>query len=185
MRWVLAPAGAPVPPGWKVLSEGDDTRLLENPAALERLFVPRLVRELKTEADQREALFTIPDFAERGIVAGPESGAWITNGPASVRIDSYRPQRLVASVDAERAAVVGDLDPALARVEARDRREAGGSLAYNRAFLGFAVPAGSHRAVLRYLSDGIVAGGAISLSTAAACLAGVVARRRRRARRAQ
>ena len=179
VRWVLAPAGADVPHGWKVLSEGDDTRLLENPAALERLFVPRLVRQLKTEADQREALFSISDFAERGIVAGPESGEWTTNGRASVRIDSYRPQRLVASVEAARASVVGTSIPRWPGWELELDGRPARLLAYNRAFLGFTVPPGRHRVVLRYWPDSLAAGLAVTGATLAACALTPFFRRRR------
>ena len=40
---------------------------------------------------------------------------------------------------------------------------------FNRAFLGFEVPAGRHEAVLRYLPDGFVWGAAISLASVLAC----------------
>jgi hypothetical protein len=179
VRWVLAPAGVEVPPGWKVLSEGDETRLLENPAALERLFVPRLVRRVESAAAQRDAILSISDFRKWGIVAGPESGDWSTNGRASVRIESYRPQQLVASVDAERAAVVGTSIPAWPgwKLEIDGRRAR--LLAYNRAFLGFTAPRGRHRVVLRYRPDSFSAGLAVTGATLAACVLTAFVRRRR------
>jgi hypothetical protein len=179
VRWVLAPAAAAVPAGWKVLSEGDDTRLLENPVALERLFVPRLLRQEESEAAQRDALFSIADFAERGVLAGPASGEWVPNGRASVRIDSYRPQRLTATVAAGSPAVVGTSIPRWPgwKLEIDGRREP--LLAYNRAFLAFRVPVGRHRAVLRYWPDGFSAGLAVSGATLAACAVRAFSRRRR------
>jgi hypothetical protein len=179
VRWVLAPAGVAVPPGWKVLSEGDETRLLENPAALERLFVPRLLRQERTEAAQRDALSSIADFAERGIVAGPEPGDWITNGSANVRIDSYRPQRLVASVDAERAVVVGTSIPRWPGWKLEIDGQRARFLAYNHAFLGFTVPKGRHRVMLRYWPDSFSAGLAVTGATLAACALTALFRRRR------
>lgn len=182
VRWVLAPADVEVPAGWKVLSEGDGTRLLENPGALERLFVPRLLRQEESEAAQRDALFSIADFAERGVLAGPTSGEWVANGRASVRIDSYRPQRLVASVAADSAAVVGTSIPRWPgwKLEIDGRRAP--LLAYNRAFLAFRVPAGRHRAVLRYRPDSFSAGLAVSGATIAACVLTALVRRRRTTR---
>jgi len=53
---------------------------------------------------------------------------------------------------------------------------------YNRAFLGFEVPAGRSRVVLRYLPDGFVGGAAISGVTLAGCLLTPLVRRRRPAR---
>jgi hypothetical protein len=182
VKWVLAPDGWKAPPDWKPLSEGDGMRLYENPRALERAFVPREIRPVKSEAEQRDAVLSLSDFAGRGIVAAPQSGGWISNGPASVRIDSYRPQRLELAVDADRAAVVGTSIPRWPGWKlAMDGRPAG-LLAYNRAFLGFTVPQGRHRAVLTYRPDGFVAGGAISGAAAVTSLVLIVGTRRRRGR---
>ena len=41
VRWVLTEPSFPPPAGWPVLAEADGLRLLENPAALPRAFVPR------------------------------------------------------------------------------------------------------------------------------------------------
>jgi uncharacterized membrane protein YfhO len=38
-------------------------------------------------------------------------------------------------------------------------------IAYNHAFVGFRVPAGRHRAVVRYLPDGFVRGLLVSLAS--------------------
>jgi hypothetical protein len=184
VKWVLVPAGSAVPPGWRTLSEGDGTRLLENPRALERAFVPRFIRQEKTTEAQRGAVLSITDFAERGVVGGEATGEWTRNGAAIVRIDSYRPQRIELSVDARSDAVVGTSIPAWPgwKLEIDGRRAP--LLAYNRAFVGFAVPAGARRAILTYRPDGFVLGAVISALTAVAC---VIARlsRRKPARRAR
>ena len=183
VRWVLAPDGWNPPRGWKLLSEGDGMRLFQNPDALARVFAPRKVREIADEAGQRDALGSISDFADQGIVgnevAGPDRG-WRENGAAGVRIDSYQPQRLELSIDARSEAIVGTSIPRWPgwKLEIDGRRAR--TLAYNRAFVGFAVPPGQHRAVLRYRPDGFVAGSAISLASAATCLVGMLATRRRR-----
>ena len=181
VRWVLMPASQPPPAGWKTLAEGDGTRLVENPRVLPRAFAPRMVRQEKTDAEQRDAVLSLADFAEHGVVGGPERGNWITNGPASVRIDSYRPQRLELAVVAGGTAVVGTSIPRWPGWKLELNGRPGSLLAYNRAFLGFTVPKGRHRAVLKYRPDGFVAGAAISLATAVTCLAVMFATRRRRA----
>ena len=103
VRWVLAPERWIPPRGWKLLSEGEGTRLYENPRALARAFVPRKFLEIADEAGQSAALASIADFADQGIVgreiAAGDAG-WKENGIADVRIDSYQPQRLALSVDA-------------------------------------------------------------------------------------
>jgi uncharacterized membrane protein YfhO len=124
----------------------------------------------------------VADFAEYGVVGGPERGNWIANGPASVRIDSYRPQRLELAVVAEETAVVGTSIPRWPGWKLELNGRPASLIAYNRAFLGFTVPKGRHRAVLQYRPDGFVAGAAISLATAVTCLVLVFATRRRRAR---
>ncbi len=186
VRWVLAPGGWNPPPDWRLLSEGDGMRLFENPRALPRAFAPRQVLEIADEAGQRDALGSIADFANQGIVgsgSGIGVGGWKPNGPADVRIDSYQPQRLALSIDARGDAVVGTSIPRWPgwRLEIDGRRIP--HFSYNRAFLAFRVPVGRHRAVLRYLPDGFLGGAAISLATALGCLVGAVAMRGRRARR--
>jgi hypothetical protein len=183
VRWVLAPDGWNPPRGWKHLSEGDGVRLFENPHALARAFAPRKVREIEDEAGQREALGSIPDFADQGIVGKKSTGldrGWRENGVADVRIDSYQPQRLDLSIDARSDVIVGTSIPRWPgwKLEIDGRRAR--LLAYNLAFLGFAVEPGRHRVVLRYRPDGFVAGSAISLATAATCVVGMLATRRRR-----
>ncbi|HEX9149511.1 MAG TPA: YfhO family protein, partial [Thermoanaerobaculia bacterium] len=170
VRWVLESADWKPPSGWKALAEGDGTRLFENPRALPRVFVPRMVRATPVE-QQREALASIADFSERGIVVGtgPDwpPGEWRPNGAATVRIESYRPQRLELAVDARAKAVVGTSIPRWPgwRLEIDGRRAP--LFTYNTAFLGFEVPARSRLAELRYLPDGFLAGYAISAGTIA------------------
>lgn len=187
VRWVLAPDNWTPPPGWNALAEGDGTRLFENPRALPRAFAPREVRAIPDETGQREALASVSDFAARGIVGEADgrwrAGEWRGNGVADVRIESYLPQRLELSVDARSDTIVGTSIPRWPgwrlEIDGRPAR----LFRYNHAFLGFEVPAGRRRALLRYLPTGFVAGAAISTATAAACLVGILATKRRRERR--
>lgn len=187
VRWVLAPANWTPPADWKTLAEGDGTRLLENPRALPRAFAPRTVQAISDEPAQRAAIGAIQDFAEHGIVGNAgnrwPAGLWKPNGNAVVRIESYRPQRLVLSVDARDDAIVGTSIPRWPGWKVEIDGRAAPVLAYNRAFVGFEVPAGRRSVVLRYLPGGFVVGGVISAATAVTCLAGLVVTRRRRERR--
>ena len=61
VRWVLAPERWIPPRGWKLLSEGEGTRLYENPRALARAFVPRKFLEIADEAGQSAALASIAE----------------------------------------------------------------------------------------------------------------------------
>lgn len=187
VRWVLTPQDWTAPSGWKALAEGDGTRLFENPRALPRAFAPRMVRAFQDDESQRKALGSIPDFAEQGVLgdAGPSwpAGEWRENGAADVRIESYLPERLVLTVDARSKGIVGTSIPRWPgwKLEIDGRRAP--LFRYNHAFLGFEVPPGRRRVVLRYLPVGFVAGGAISLTTAVVCLFGLLATAERRARR--
>ncbi|HEV8230712.1 MAG TPA: YfhO family protein, partial [Thermoanaerobaculia bacterium] len=186
VRWLLTPEDSPEPSGWKTLAQGGGTRLLENPSALPRVFVPRLVQAVASEDAQREALGSIQDFAEHGIVgkagAAWPSGEWKPNGRATVRIESYRVQSVVLVSDAERLSIVGTSIPAWPGWRLGIDERSSPLLSYNRAFLGFEVPAGRHRVTLRYLPNGVVWGAGMSGATAAACVIYALARRKKRMR---
>jgi hypothetical protein len=183
VRWILVPEEWSAPPGWKTLAEGDGTKLVENPRALPRAFVPRLVRAEATDAAAIGALQSIDDFGEHGVVDGGDvswtPGEWRRNGLASVSIEAYRPERLDLSVDAGWSAVVGTSIPRWPGWKLEIDGRSAPLLGYNRAFLGFRVPAGRSRVVLRYRPDGFVRGAVLSGATLAGCLLVTVARRRR------
>lgn len=170
VRYVLGPPGHPLPAGWKLLAEDAGGRLFENPNALPRAFVPRRVFSESEPGRQRERLFAIQDFGEEGVVEAAGSSI-ADNGAAAVRIASYAPQRMEMSIDAEAPALVATSVTRWPgwRLEL-DGREVP-LLAYNRAFLAFRVPAGRHRAVLRYLPRSFVAGAWISAISLVAALA--------------
>ncbi|MDQ5873308.1 MAG: YfhO family protein, partial [Acidobacteriota bacterium] len=186
VRWVLVPGDWRPPPDWRTLAEGDGTKLVENPRALERVFAPRLVRAEATDGAALGALASINDFGEHGVVDGRgvawAAGEWRTNGKVTVKIESYRPQSLELSVDAESSAVIGTSIPRWPGWKLEIDGESAPLFAYNRAFLGFEVPAGSRRAVLRYRPDGFVWGAAVTGATLAGCLMTPFVRRRLRAR---
>jgi hypothetical protein len=179
-RWILFPPGYAAPDGWTVRAEGEEMRLLENPRALPRAFVPRLILAEPDQDRRLAALRSVTDFAERGVVSEAGSADWIPNGDASVSIAGYAADRLALDVDAREAALVGTSITSwpgwIAELDGRPIT----SVPYNHAFLAFRVPAGHHRLALRYFPRSFRVGAMISL--VCAVVAGVLAAPRRRAR---
>ena len=177
VRWVLFPPGVPAPDGWTVRSEGEEMRLLENPHALPRAFVPRLVQAEADPERRLAVLRSVSDFAERGVVSEAGSAEWIPNGDAEVSITGYSADRIALDVSAREPALVGTSITAwpgwIAELDGRPIP----SVSYNHAFLAFRVPAGHHRLALRYLPRSFRLGAIISL--VCAVLAGALAARRR------
>lgn len=178
VRWVLFPPGVATPDGWTVRAEGEGMRLLENPRALPRAFVPRLVRAEPNPERRLAVLRSVSDFAERGVVAEAGSAEWIPNGDADVTIAGYSADRIALDIWAREAALVGTSVTAwpgwIAELDGRTIP----SVSYNHAFLAFRVPAGHHRLALRYAPRSFRLGATISL--VCAVLAGVLTVRRRR-----
>jgi hypothetical protein len=180
VRYVLAPPGHPPPPGWNVLAEGPGGRLLENPKALARLFVPR---HLAWTDDPRMHLWVmqrIGDYGNDGVAGRAHPGPlrWETNGEADLAVASYAPGRIALSIDAKSPTFIGSSIPNWRGWKLTVDGEKSPLLFFNRAFLGFEVPAGRHAAVLRYLPDGFLYGAAVTVSTLVLCLALLLRRRR-------
>lgn len=179
VRYVLTPASVSVPAGWKSLGEGDEVRLLENPGALPRAFVPRRLRYEADLARQVEALASIADFAEEGVLGARGPTGLSENGRADVLIAAYSGQEMSLRVMAREEAIVATSIPAWPgwKLALGGRRTP--LLSYNHAFLAFRVPAGEHEARLYYLPDGFLYGAAISLATLVLAGALLVGGRRR------
>ena len=185
VRHVLAPRRFSPPPGWPVLYSGREGLLLENPGALERAFVPRLVRRVADPTQRLALLAQIRDFGERGVLgegtlAPTESQGWVPNGRAEVRIVRYRPQRLVLEVSAEQPAIVGTSVMAWPGWKVVVNGKEARLESYNHACHAFRVPQGRHTVELFYRPDGFVGGLAVSALSVAACGVAVGLRRRRR-----
>ncbi|HWZ85315.1 MAG TPA: YfhO family protein, partial [Thermoanaerobaculia bacterium] len=166
VRWVLTPQSVPPPDGWPVLAEDDRVRLVENPRALPRAFIPRFVFAEADPGRRLALLGEIRDFAERGVIDGDGGGAWQANGRAQVRIDAYEPQRMVLDVSAQDAAVVATSIPSWPGWKVDLDGHPIATLGFNHAFLAFRAPPGSHRVTVSYAPDSVADGAAISLATA-------------------
>jgi hypothetical protein len=174
VRYVLAPPRHPPPAGWKALYRGQDAQLFENPEALPRAFVPRVLRFHSDGPSVLHALAGIRDFGREGVVAedppAGESGSRRDNGEASVRIAAYEPQRMTLDIEAEKESVIGTSVTGWPGWKLEIDGKASPFVRYNHAFLGFRVPPGRHTAVLRYLPDSFLAGSVISVLTMVAAI---------------
>ncbi len=173
VRYALIGSSERPPDGWKVVAEDPGGRLIENPHALPRAFVPRRIYREVDAAAQRERLLSLSDFASQGVLAADTVGV-TENGRATVSVARYTGADLELSVDAKAPAVIATSVTAWPGWTL----SIGGSRAplrtYNRAFLAFEVPPGRHRAVLRYRPASFVGGlwiSGVSLLVAAALLA--------------
>jgi hypothetical protein len=172
VEYVVTPPGYAPPEGWAVAGEDEGGRLLRNPHALARVFVPRHVGWTDSAEVQNYALATIRDYAGYGFVgeARPGPPEWRENGEARVRIVSYGGDRMRLAIDARDSTVVGTSIPAWRGWKLAIDGKPARLLPFNRAFLAFEVRPGHHDAVLRYLPDGFVYGAGFSLAAVAASL---------------
>jgi hypothetical protein len=176
VRYVFVPPGGGIPAGWRTLAEDASGQVAENPGVLPRAFVPRRIVKDREPWRQMEHLKAIRDFADAGVVEGPDAPPR-ENGAASVRIVGYFPERLELEIDAKNEALVGTSVTRWPgwRLTIDGREEP--LLVYNWAFLGFASPPGRHRAVLRYAPRSFRLGAAISVVSLLAAAAIFVRRR--------
>lgn len=181
-RYVLVAAGAAPPAGWTVLAEENGSRLVENPRALPRAFVPEHIASITDDVLALQVTTTIRDFAKDGVAGVARSGplGWVPNGPADVKVTGYGADRMSFAIDSPAPVFVGTSVPAWKGWRLTLDGKRAPLVPFNHAFLGFAVAVGRHEAVLRYLPDGFVYGASVSVATALACLAFALMRPRRR-----
>lgn len=172
VRYVLAGPHYPELPGWKLIGEERGSRIFENPNVLPRAFAPRHIAWTDNPRLHLWAMQRIGDFGRDGVAGRERPGrlGWSDNGEAEVRISSYAPERLALSIEAKSEAFIGTSIPGWHGWKLALDGKRAPLISFNRAFLGFEVPAGRHEAVLRYLPDGFVWGAAISLASVLACV---------------
>jgi hypothetical protein len=177
VRFALTKASDPIPQGWREVVADRTGRLIENPAALPRAFIPKRVRI--NAPDELAEMRSATDFGERSWLAAGVPSYERDNGPG--RIVSMKRQTLGWRIDAamERDGWIVVSQTAWngwrAYVDGHRIRH---QLA-NHAFLGVHIPPGRHSVRLTYLPESFVAGRAISFATLAGIVALAVVRRRR------
>lgn len=183
VKYFLLPEGMPPPAGWPTLDLDLGIRLMENPNVLPRAFAPAL---FQVEADgqrQLQIMKGIEDFGRLGVVErlpGQQTGVWIPNGEASVKLLSYGAQRFSVGITARQPTLVATSVTAWPGWRLKIDGVRSELLAYNRAFLSFVVPAGEHRAELEYMPSGFVIGAVVSGAALFSLVVGAVIWRRRR-----
>ena len=170
VRWVLAQTGDVLPAGWNPIAQGQGMKLYENRKALPRAFVPRSLLAEPDPERRLAVLASIRDFSDRGVVTEPSAGDWVPNGDADVTIARYATDRIDLDVRAREPALIATSIPAWPGWRISLDGAALPQVIYNHGFIGFRVPAGTHRVALRYMPRSVVAGAAISAISAAIAL---------------
>ena len=137
-------------------------RLLENPKALPRAFVPGSLFGEPDPARRLALLGSIEDFAERGVLSEPSSG-WMRNGGADLEIVGYAADRLSLDVNSREPTLIATSIPNWPGWKISLGGRSLPIVTYNHGFVAFRVPPGRHRVELRYLPTSVLAGATISL----------------------
>lgn len=180
VRYAIAPADFEPPPNWRVVLDDRAARLLENAGALPRAFIPRIV-EMSPNDIAVFAAMTVrgTDYGERSWILDPDSPPRaFENGRGSLQVRWRGTELHITSrTDAVTWIVVSQTGWRGWRVYVDGERKA--LFVANHAFLGFAVPAGTHHVRLVYRPVAFVHGLTISGSTALLLLVWAVVRRLR------
>ena len=154
----------------------DGDKIVENPRALPRAFVPRIVHVGPQEGAPNE-MALCRDFGAEGWITSREAAYTRVNGEGDVRVrrDGSR-LRIHASMRAPGWLIVSE--PAWKGWRATRARVPLRLHTGDHAFLAMYLPAGDSDVVLRYLPNGFVAGAIVSALALIAALAAAVRLRR-------
>jgi Bacterial membrane protein YfhO len=179
VRYAVTSKGVHPEAGWRVLAEDRESRLLENPNALPRAYVPRHIRYEQNGVAVLEGMAKEKDFANRAWITVPHYPPHeIANGPGTVTVrrDGFSVYDLDVTMALDGWVVLSDsrwpgwrayIDGK--RVETHDA---------NHAFIGIFVPAGKHKVRLMYRPEAFTRGRNVTILTALLALAFLVLRHR-------
>lgn len=167
VRYAIQSDAQPVPAGWRAIGAQPGALLLENDAAIDRIFIPRQVVVSDASAEEVvDRMAGARDFREIAWITAsgptteqPNGPGWITfrsrsrGGVYAFDADMERDGWVVVSATAWKGwqATIDDRRVALHRA--------------NAAFLSVFVPAGHHAVRLRYFPSSFVLGRAVSFAT--------------------
>jgi hypothetical protein len=172
VRHAITPRTMDPPPGWRVIADDRTSRLIENPRAIPRVFVPRRIRFTDSDDTTLKEMAVATDFAEEAWVRAEGPAKMIENGEATLRIQR-RGSRYEIDADARTSSRIVISEAGWPGWRATVDGERVTIEQANRAFLSVRIPSGHHHVRVIYLPDSFVAGRAISIGTLAILLAGV------------
>jgi len=181
VRHAITPRTMEPPPGWRVIADDRNTRLMENARAIPRVFVPRTVGFVNDQETALQEMLQATDFAEKAWIYANDVGPLHAgNGQAELQVRRVG-SRYEIDVDARSACriVISDVSWPGWRAYIDGRRVK--MAPANLAFLSVYVPEGRHHLRVVYLPDAFVRGRAISFGTV--FLLGIAGIRRWRVRR--
>jgi hypothetical protein len=179
VRYAITSTDVEPSPGWKLVMQDRESRLLENTNVLPRAYVPNHVRYERQGSAVLQAMAKETDFANRAWITVPHYPPHeISNGPGEVKIGrkGFSIYELEAKMELDGWVVVSDshwpgwrayVDGK--RVETHDA---------NHAFIGVFVPKGTHRVRLLYRPEAFTRGRTVTLLTAFAGVVFLVLRHR-------
>lgn len=164
VRFAIAAASTPLPPGWRIVATTPQTVLLENENVIERAFVPRQVTLGLDSVTVVDRMAEATDFRERAWIAAEVTPFDRPNGPGRLRVRRENTAYDIdAQMDGDGWVVVSETAWAGWRAYVDGRRVK--TTKANAAFLSVYLPRGRHHVRLVYLPQSFVAGRAVSLGT--------------------
>ncbi len=157
IRFAIVPKDDPIPPGWRDVTAGHASRLIENQRVLPRAFVPRNIRI--GVANDVEDMSAAPDFADMAWLDLPGEAHDAPNGPGTVVI---HPRSLEVTMAHDGFVVISEAAWNGWRAYVDGKRTT--IVRANHAFLGVFVPAGPHTVRLVFLPQTFVIGRAITFA---------------------
>ena len=165
VRHAVTPRAMEPPPGWRVVTDDRNTRLMENERAIPRVFAPPTIRFMNNDDIALEEMRHATDFAAKAWIHSDDVPPQdVANGSAELRTTRVG-SRYEIDVVARSGShiVIADvawpgwrayLDGQRVRIDSA-----------NLAFLSLYVPEGRHHLRVEYLPDAFVRGRAISFGT--------------------
>lgn len=186
VRFAIQPATLPVPPAWRIVNRQGTSVLLENSAALPRIFIPRrVVLGAMSGSEMVDRMAEERDFREKAWITSAGDLEERANGPGRIQLRSRSlggKYRFTATMDRPGWVILSDSAWKGWRAFLDGRRTP--LTRANAGFLAIFVPAGTHEVRVVYQPRSFVRGRAITFATMAGLVGLIIFRRcfpRRRA----
>jgi hypothetical protein len=182
VRFAIQSGSLPVPPGWRVVSTGAGSALLENANVLDRIFIPeRVSLGDRSAAEIVDRMSDLRDFRTYAWIAVRGDIVERRNGPGRITLRAHSPggeYRFDADMQGDGWIVLSDSSWRGWRAYVDGKRVKMSRA--NAAFLSVYVTPGHHAVRIVYLPTSFVRGRAITIGTIVAIAIGIIVRRVRR-----